>query len=115
MSKKVGVLGTGGVGVTLANGLRSIGYDVTLGSRKSKKVEGWNGPVAAFAEAVNEAELAVLAVKGIVAEELVASLKDKLAGITVIDTTNPITDDSPVNGVLSYFTDINKSLMERLQ
>jgi predicted dinucleotide-binding enzyme len=35
--------------------------------------------------------------------------------ITVIDTTNPIADAPPVNGVLKFFTDLNQSLMERIQ
>ena len=38
-----------------------------------------------------------------------------LDGKTVIDATNPIADDPPVNGVLRFFTDLNDSLMERLQ
>jgi 8-hydroxy-5-deazaflavin:NADPH oxidoreductase len=38
-----------------------------------------------------------------------------LSGKTVIDTTNPIADAPPVNGVLQYFTAQNDSLMERLQ
>ena len=33
----------------------------------------------------------------------------------VIDTTNPIADAPPVDGVLQYFTGPNESLMERLQ
>ena len=33
----------------------------------------------------------------------------------MIDATNPIADAAPRNGVLRYFTDINGSLMERLQ
>jgi len=33
----------------------------------------------------------------------------------VIDATNPIADAPPENGVLKFFTDINQSLMERLQ
>jgi predicted dinucleotide-binding enzyme len=33
----------------------------------------------------------------------------------VIDATNPIGGGPPVNGVLSYFTPQNESLMERLQ
>jgi predicted dinucleotide-binding enzyme len=33
----------------------------------------------------------------------------------VIDTTNPIADEPPVDGVLKYFTGPNQSLMERLQ
>jgi hypothetical protein len=32
-----------------------------------------------------------------------------------MDAVNPIADAPPVNGVLKYFTDINESLMERLQ
>jgi 8-hydroxy-5-deazaflavin:NADPH oxidoreductase len=33
----------------------------------------------------------------------------------VIDTTNPIAETPPANGVLSFFTDLDESLMERLQ
>jgi predicted dinucleotide-binding enzyme len=40
---------------------------------------------------------------------------ENLAGKTVIDTTNPIADKPPVNGVLSFFTSLDDSLMERLQ
>ena len=32
-----------------------------------------------------------------------------------MDTTNPLADAPPVNGVLPYFTEMNESLMERLQ
>ena len=39
-----------------------------------------------------------------------------LTGKTIIDATNPIDSSKPpVNGVLSFFTDANESLMERLQ
>jgi len=39
-----------------------------------------------------------------------------LAGKTVMDTTNPIAEGAPPeHGVLRYFTDMNESLMERLQ
>jgi predicted dinucleotide-binding enzyme len=33
----------------------------------------------------------------------------------VIDTTNPIADRPPSHGVLHFFTDLDESLMERLQ
>ena len=33
----------------------------------------------------------------------------------VIDTTNPIADTPPENGVINFFTELNDSLMERLQ
>jgi hypothetical protein len=45
--------------------------------------------------------------------ELIGS--DALDGKTVIDACNPIGGGPPVNGVLSYFTPQNESLMERLQ
>jgi predicted dinucleotide-binding enzyme len=48
-------------------------------------------------------------------EALELAGKDTIAGKTVIDATNPIADAAPVNGVLRYFTDMNESLMERLQ
>lgn len=33
----------------------------------------------------------------------------------MIDSTNPIADKPPVNGVIQYFTSLEDSLMERLQ
>ena len=62
------------------------------------------------------ADLVVLAVKGTVAADaLRAAGESNLAGKTVIDATNPIADAPPVNGVLKFFTDLDESLMERLQ
>jgi predicted dinucleotide-binding enzyme len=42
-------------------------------------------------------------------------VKKYLSGKTVIDTTNPIADAPPQNGVLRFFTNLDESLMERLQ
>jgi NAD(P)-dependent dehydrogenase (short-subunit alcohol dehydrogenase family) len=39
----------------------------------------------------------------------------KAAVKTVVDVTNPLSDDPPVNGVHSYLTSLEESLMERLQ
>jgi 8-hydroxy-5-deazaflavin:NADPH oxidoreductase len=57
----------------------------------------------------------VLTVKGTVAEKLVKELSGDLRGKLVIDTTNPIAEGPPENGVLKFFTDLNGSLMEKLQ
>jgi predicted dinucleotide-binding enzyme len=43
------------------------------------------------------------------------SVGDALAGKVVMDTTNPIADVPPVNGVLKLFTSLDDSLLERLQ
>jgi predicted dinucleotide-binding enzyme len=119
---KVGVLGSGAVGQVLAEGFMQHGHDVMRGSSEPKKLEEWRkskGPTAntgSFAEAARFGELLVLAVKGLGAEKVLDACGDgALDGKTIIDTTNPIADAPPVNGVLQLFTGPNESLMERLQ
>jgi predicted dinucleotide-binding enzyme len=118
---KIGVLGSGDVAKVLAGGFLKHGYDVMMGTREPAKLAGWMaqnpmGRVGGFAEAATFAELVVLAVKGgVAADALRASGKSNLAGKIVIDATNPIADAPPVNGVLKFFTNLDESLMERLQ
>ncbi len=119
--RKVGVLGSGAVGETLANGFLKYGDEVMRGSRDPAKLEGWRstaGPrasVGTFEAAARHGEVVVLALKGTAAESVVKSVAGALAGKVVIDTTNPIAESPPQDGVIRYFTDINESLMERLQ
>ena len=122
MAKKIGVIGSGMVGVTLANGFVKHGYDVTIGSNDSTKRDALksktNGKanVRSFEETAKFGDTVVLAVKGTAAEAAVkAAGLGNLAGKTIIDTTNPIADAAPVNGVLRFFTSLDESLMERLQ
>ena len=118
---KIAVLGSGAVGQVLADGFLKYGYDVMRGSRDPGKLAGWKekaGNKAAtgtFAEAARHGEIVVLAVKGSAAESALAMCEGGLAGKTVIDTTNPIADQPPVNGVLHFFTTLEDSLLERLQ
>jgi predicted dinucleotide-binding enzyme len=111
----IAVLGTGIAGLTLAKGLRAEGHAVVLASREGKDVDGWDGATGTFGEAAAGADTVVLSVKGSVAEELVGSIAAPLDGKTVIDTTNPIADRPPTDGVLAYFTTLDESLMEQLQ
>lgn len=115
MQGSVAVLGTGAVGTTLAGGLRDLGYDVAIGSRDGHAVDGWDGEVGTFAAVAAGAELVILAVKGSVALDVVTPIAAELAGKPVLDTTNPIADRPPTDGVLAFFTDLDGSLMERLQ
>ena len=72
--------------------------------------------VGSFEDAAKFGEIVVVATKGTAAEAaLTMAGIANLNGKTVIDTTNPIADAAPVNGVLRYFTSQNDSLMERLQ
>lgn len=119
---KVAVLGSGTVGQVLADGFLRHGHEVVRGTRSPEKLAAWEAKAGAkastatFADAVKTADLVVLAVKGAAAEEVVRLAgPGALAGRTVIDTTNPIADTPPSNGVLHYFTTLEESLMERLQ
>lgn len=118
---KVGVLGSGGVAETLASGLLKHGHAVKVGSRSPEKLSGWaeksaGGQTGTFAEAAEFGELLVLAVKGTAAADaLRLAGAENLAGKTVIDACNPIADAPPVRGVLQFFTDLERSLMEDLQ
>jgi len=122
MSIKVGIVGSGIVGQTLANGFVKHGYEVMIGTNTASKREELQSKthgktkIGTFEDAARFGEIVVLATKGTAAEAAlqVAGIAN-LNGKTVIDTTNPIADAAPVNGVLQYFTSQNESLMERLQ
>ena len=119
---RIAVLGSGEVGKTLANGFLKAGHEVMRGSRTPAKLEEWRkdaGPKAStgtFKEAAAWGASIVLAVKGAAAGAVIDEIGPAgLAGKTVMDTTNPIADAPPQNGVLRFFTDLNESLMEKLQ
>lgn len=117
----IGVLGSGDVAKTLAVGLVANGHSVMLGTRTAAKLAEWarehsTVQVGSFADTAKFGEVLVLAVKGTAAQAaLRAAQAENLTGKTVIDATNPIADEPPVNGVLKYFTSANESSMERLQ
>jgi len=118
---KIGVLGSGGVAKTLADGFLKHGHEVMVGTRDPAKLAEWaaqstSGRVGSFAESAQFAEVVVLAVKGTVAvDALRLATPANLAGKPVLDATNPIADLPPENGVLKYFTTHDQSLMEQLQ
>jgi predicted dinucleotide-binding enzyme len=118
--KKVAVLGSGPVAQALASGLKSHGYEVRIGNRSLEKVEAFAGragiAAGTLADAAAWADAVVLAVAGRAAlQALEAAGAANLRGKTVIDTTNPIAEEPPEEGVIRYFTGPNESLMERLQ
>ncbi len=120
MSKgRVGVIGSGQVAQVLAKGFAKKGWDVRIGSREPSKLAEFSKEsgiaAATFEETARHGDVLVLSVKGIVAEDAVKLAGDGMNGKLVLDTTNPIADAPPVDGILTYFTGPNDSLMERLQ
>jgi predicted dinucleotide-binding enzyme len=118
---KIGILGSGVVARTLAGGFLQHGHEVMVGTREAAKLAAWQAEnpkaqVGSFADTAAFGEVVVLAVKGTAAADaLRLAGAVNLARKPVLDTTNPIADAAPTNGVLHFFTTLEESLMERLQ
>jgi predicted dinucleotide-binding enzyme len=130
---KIGILGTGGVGRTLAAKLIALGHEVVIGTRNVEDTlartapDGMGGPpfkvwhsqnpkakLVKFSDAASFGEMLFLATFG---DKTSASIemagKQNFANKVVIDTTNPL-DFS--NGVPPKFTaTLGNSLGEQIQ
>jgi predicted dinucleotide-binding enzyme len=122
MAAAIGVLGSGIVGQVLANGFIRHGYDVMIGTNNAgkheelRKATGGKAQIGSFADTARFGNIIVLATKGSASRSALDSAgAANLKGKTVIDTTNPIAEAPPVNGVLKFFTTLDESLMEQLQ
>jgi hypothetical protein len=120
--QKVGIIGSGIVGQTLGNGFLKHGYQVKIGTGNVTKLSEWkskaggHASVGSFMDAATFGDIVVLAAKGTAALEAIKKAgAASLAGKTVIDTTNPIADAPPESGVIKFFTNLDESLMEKLQ
>ncbi len=122
MEKKIGIIGSGMVGIALANGLHRHGWQVMIGTNDPSKHADIGGKtngqatIGSFEETAQYSDMLILAVKGTAAESaLQLAGIHNLNGKTILDATNPIAEAPPTNGVLSFFTSLEESLMERLQ
>ena len=122
MEKKIGIIGSGSVGIALANGLQRHGWQVMIGTNDpskhqeiTEKTKG-NVSIGSFEQTAMYSDMLILAVKGTAAESALQKAGiPNLSGKTILDATNPIAEVPPTNGVLSFFTSLDESLMERLQ
>jgi predicted dinucleotide-binding enzyme len=120
---KVGIIGSGIVGRVLGTAFLQEGHSVMLGTRDVNKEEvvKWKAENAGAATGTFEqtaafAEIIVLATSGdITKDAIVLAGASNFDGKVVIDATNPIAKAAPENGVLKFFTTLDKSLMEQLQ
>jgi 8-hydroxy-5-deazaflavin:NADPH oxidoreductase len=90
---RIAVIGTGRMGTGLATGFAKAGHEVVFGSRDPSSAneavqEAGATGVASYAEAVNGADVVVLAVPFVALDETVPQLGD-LSGTVVVDITNP--------------------------
>jgi predicted dinucleotide-binding enzyme len=96
---RIAVLGTGGVGSTLASALVATGHEVRMGSRTAgnEKAVAWvaatgeGATEGSFADAASWGELVVNATGGLVSvEALTAAGAENLAGKVLLDVSNPL-------------------------
>jgi len=96
---RIGVLGTGVVGKTVATKLIEVGHEVKMGSREAggENALGWasgageNASEGSFADAASHGELVVNATSGMHSlEALEAAGAENLAGKTLMDIANPL-------------------------
>jgi predicted dinucleotide-binding enzyme len=130
---RIGVLGTGTVGQTLADKLKSLGHEVMVGTRDPEAAKSrmtsdqdwvrpfgeWHRahpdvPVVAFSQAAQDAELVVNATNGAASlEVLKAAGSENLNGKTLIDISNPL--DFSQGMPPSLFVSNTDSLAEQIQ
>lgn len=95
---RIAVLGTGTVGRTLAARFAELGHRVTLGTRDPEQtrarpdVQQLGGvTTTTFADAVDGAEVVVVALGGAVALDVLRAVgPERLAGAVLVDVTNPL-------------------------
>lgn len=107
---RIGVLGTGTVGRTLATALAERGHDVVLGSRDPAAA---GAGAASHADAARHGDLVVLALPGTAVLDVVAGLGDACDGKVVVDVTNPL--DFSQGFPPALFTGPRESLGEQVQ
>jgi 8-hydroxy-5-deazaflavin:NADPH oxidoreductase len=105
---RIGVLGTGTVGTTLAGKLRELGHEVRLGSRDGSKGDG------TFAEVAAHGELLLNCTAGVASlAALEQAGEDNLRGKVLIDVANPLDFSGGFPPRLSVCND--DSLAEQIQ
>jgi predicted dinucleotide-binding enzyme len=105
---KIGVLGTGTVGRTLAGKLRKLGHDVLVGSRSA------GDDAVPFADAAAHGELVFNCTSGMASlNALSAAGEDNLAGKILVDVANPLDFSGGMPPTLSVCND--DSLGEQIQ
>lgn len=99
---KIGVIGAGNIGGTLARKLSKAGNDVTVGVRDSgqrPREVGEGVQVADQEQAAAAAEVVLFAIPGAAMAELIGQLAPRLGGKALIDATNNMGGGGTLNSV----------------
>lgn len=91
---KIAVIGTGRIGGTLGQQWQAAGHEVAYGSRAGSGAGLGGAPVTAVGDALDGADVVLLAVPGGAVADVVAANGAALAGKVVIDAVNRIGEPS---------------------
>jgi predicted dinucleotide-binding enzyme len=87
---RIAVIGKGNIGGSLGSKWIAAGHDVVYGARDGSGEGPGGAPVTSIGDAIEHADVVVLAVPGQVVGDVVAEHGGALAGQTVIDAVNRI-------------------------
>jgi 8-hydroxy-5-deazaflavin:NADPH oxidoreductase len=87
---KIAVIGTGNIGGSIGSKWLKAGYEVVFGSRSPSSAGPGGAPVLAVGDALEGADVVLLAVPGPAAPDVIGAHRAALAGRTVIDAVNRI-------------------------
>jgi 8-hydroxy-5-deazaflavin:NADPH oxidoreductase len=96
---KTAIIGVGNIGAQLAKNLTSDGEEIIIANRDVSKAQklaaelGGKAKAMTIAEAINKADVVILAVYFDVMKDLIATYHTALAGKIVVDPSNPIAPD----------------------
>ena len=93
----VAIIGSGNIGSILATNFAAGGQDFLLAVRKIASGLGARAEAVSVDEAVDRADVLVLAVWLDAFEQLVAQYGERLAGKIIVDPTNPVGPDADGN------------------
>jgi len=87
---KIAVIGTGNIGGSIGSKWLKAGYEVVFGSRSPSSAGPGGAPVLAVGDALEGADVVLLAVPGLAVPDVIGAHRAALAGKTVIDAVNRI-------------------------
>ncbi|MCO6004064.1 NAD(P)-binding domain-containing protein [Actinoallomurus purpureus] len=95
-TRRIGLLGAGNIGRPIGRHWLAAGHTVTFGSRSPQRLASFIGPLgpgaraASYADAATAGDVVMLAVPYQALDELLDTVRDRLAGKIVIDAANPM-------------------------
>lgn len=92
---RITILGAGNIGLAAGTKWKAKGHDITFGVRDTQSQKAWNAmnigaKVTTFQEAVENAEVVLVAIPFGVADEVIKSIDVEWEGKIIIDATNPV-------------------------